>query len=117
MFEYLVAREQDEMFRTSVRDLSFPDGKTRKIETYRLVWSWYDRAIAYEFGPSKEWILDLVLKCANEENLSESQALGRVLDHVIKKDESDGLDYTDDNLQLFVAKQAMDRFQERKRKT
>lgn len=114
MFEYLVSREQDEMFRTSIRNLKFPDGKTRKIETYRLIWSWYDRALAYEHGPSKDWILNLVLKCAQEENLTVSQALGRVIDYVIKKDENDGLDYTDDNLQDLIAKQAIEKFQTRK---
>lgn len=112
MFEYLIAREQDEMFRTSVRHLEFPDDKTRKIETYRLVWTWYDRAIAYEFGPTQDWLLDLVLKCAQEENISESQALGRVLDHIIKKDESDGHDYTDDHLELNIAMKTVSKWSE-----
>lgn len=115
MFDYLLSREQDEMFRTSVRDISFPDGVTRKIETYRLVWRWYDRAMDYEFGPDKDWFLNIVLKCAKEESITIDEAFGKVLNHGIKKDESDGLDYTDDNLELLVAKRAKERFYDRKK--
>lgn len=117
MFDYLVTREQDEMFRTSARDLKFPDGETRRIETFRLVWSWFDRAIAYTYGPSENDILTMALRCADHENRTLDEALGRVLDYIIRDDESQGLDYTDDNIELLIAKQAMDRFQERKRKT
>ncbi|OUS37246.1 hypothetical protein A9Q94_06495 [Rhodobacterales bacterium 56_14_T64] len=116
MLDYLVSREQDEMFRTSVRDIDFPDGEIRRIETYRLVWQWYDRAGEYEFGPGKEWLLNIVLKCAVEESISVSESFGRVLNHVVKTDEAAGLDYTDDKLELLVAKQAMGRFYERKKK-
>ena len=98
------------MFRTSVRDIKFPDGTIRQLETYRIVWRWYDRATEYEFGPDKDWLLNLVLKCSDEEGISIDDALGRVLDYVLQKDEADGLDYTDDKLKLLVAKQAMDRF-------
>lgn len=62
VYDYLLEREQEELFRTSVRDIDFPDGKTRRIETYRLVWRWYDRAAEYEFGPDKDWLLNIVLK-------------------------------------------------------
>lgn len=115
MYDYLLEREQEELFRTSVRDIDFPDGKTRRIETYRLVWRWYDRAAEYEFGPDKDWLLNIVLKCAAEEGLSVDDALGRVLNHVIEKAESDGADYTDENLELLVAKQAMEKLQNRKK--
>ncbi len=53
MIEYLIEREREENFRTSTRTLTFPDGETRRIEAYRLVWAWFDRAIAFEFGPTE----------------------------------------------------------------
>ena len=115
MYEYLITREQDEMFRNDVRNIDFPDGQTRRIETYRLVWRWYDRALEYEFGPDKDWLLNLVLKCTIEEDLPINDAFGRVLNHVIQKDEADGMDYTDDKLELTIAKQAVERFHSRKK--
>lgn len=102
------------MFRTSVRSIDFPDGTTRRIETYRLVWRWYDRAMEYEFSPSQEWLLKTVLRCADHENIPIDDALGKVLDYVIGRDEAHGLDYTDDNIQLLVAQRAMERFRARK---
>ncbi|MEP3247770.1 MAG: hypothetical protein ABJN40_07410 [Sneathiella sp.] len=115
MFDYLIAREQDEMFRMDVRDIPFPDNQTRRIKTYRLIWRWYDRAMEYEFGPDNEWLLGLVLRCAEEESLSIDEAFGKVLEHTIRKDESDGMDYTDDNIELLVAQRAKDRFYSRKK--
>ncbi|TLP43456.1 hypothetical protein FDK21_18060 [Cohaesibacter sp. CAU 1516] len=102
------------MFRTSVRNLEFPDGVTRKIETYRLVWRWYDWALDYEFAPSQEWLLNTVLRCADHEGIPVDDALGTVLDYVIHRDEYlHGMDYTYDNLELLVAKQAMERYRSR----
>ena len=115
MFDYLIEREREEMFRTSARSLDFPDGVTRKLETYRLVWRWYDRVLEYEYAPSQEWLLNTVLRCADHEGISVDDALGTVLDYVIRRDEQQhGMDYTDDNLELLVAKQAMERFRSRK---
>jgi len=56
----------------------------------------------------------MVKRCAAEENLSLSDALGRVLDHIVMTDEAEGLDYTDDNLELDAAKRATKRFHDRK---
>lgn len=114
MLSYLHEREREEMYRTSARSLVFPDGKARRVEAYRLVWSWFDRAIAYEFGPDQREILELTLKCAKEESLGLEEALGRVLNYVIQRDEVGGMDYTDDDLQLLLAKRGMEKFQERK---
>ncbi len=105
------------MFRTSARSIEFPDDVTRKLDTYRLVWRWFDRALEYEFAPPKEWLLNTVLKCADHEGISIDDALGMVLDYVIRRDESQhDMDYTDDNLELLVAKRAMERYQKRKSK-
>lgn len=114
MFEYLVDREMDEMFRTSSRTLTFPDGTQERIETYRLVWAWWDRAMAYEFTYSEGEFLTMVQRCAADENRSLADALGRVLDYIVMTDEAEGLDYTDDNLELDAAKRATRRFHDRK---
>ena len=115
MFDYLKERELEEAFRITTRRLHFPDGEHRSVSAYRLIWRWYDRALAYEFGPDKDEILNLTLKCAVEEKLPLDQALGCVLDFVVALGESEGLDYTDDNLPLFVAKESMQKFYDRKK--
>jgi len=104
MLRYLIERENEEMFRTTTRDIQFPDGETRRIETYRLIWIWYDRAIAYTYGPAETQILNLTLKCAAEENSHLSEALGRVLNYILKTGETQGLDYTDDKLNIIIGK-------------
>ncbi len=114
MLNYLVERENEEMFRTTVRSLTFPDGETCRIEAYRLVWSWYDRLIAYEFGPDEDRILTLARQCSAEEDLPLSDALGRVVNYLLESYESMGLDVTDDPLELNLAQQPISQFHNRK---
>lgn len=110
MIDYLIEREREENFRTSTRILTFPGGEPRRIETYRIVWAWFDRALAYEFGPSESDILTTAIDCAEEESLPLDQALGRVLNYFVRQGEASGLDYTDDNVPLMLAKQGIRRF-------
>lgn len=114
MLDYLIERENDEMFRTSTRTLSFPDGRERRVEAYRLVWRWFDRSIAYEFGFDEETILRLTEKCEAEENLPVGQALGRVLNYFIGNLEAAGMDFTDDNLALSLGRERLQRLHARK---
>lgn len=114
MLDYLMARDQEEVLRTTARRLRFPDGETRRVEAYRLIWSWFDRAIAYEFGPDQDELLGLTIKCAEEEALPLGRALGRVLNYVIERDEARGMDYTDDNVALLLAKRAVTTFHKSK---
>ncbi len=114
MLTYLVDRENEELFRTAVRSLTFPEGETRRIEAYRLVWSWYDRLIAYEYGSTEDNILQATLDCSAEEGLELPDALGRVVNYMVELRESGGMDVTDDPLQLNLAQEAMSRFHSRK---
>lgn len=103
MFDFLIERENEEMFRTSSRTVTFPDGTTEKIAAYRLVWAWFDRCIAYEFGPSEQQLLYYTLRCMIEEKLDAGTALGRVVNFFAEDLERLGGDITDDNTQLLVA--------------
>ena len=114
MLDYLIDREKEEMFRVSTRILSFPDSEDRRIETYRLVWAWFDRVVGYEFGPDEDHILDLTLKCAGEEGLPLNEALGKVLNHLVRSYETDGLDMTDDPIALTLARKGVERFHAKK---
>ena len=115
MFEYLIERQREEDFRTSMRNLAFPNGETHRVEAYRLVWTWFDRFTAYEFGLSEEEILGFTLKCRNEESLPLGQALGRVVEYFVRHWEEGGMDITDDPIALMTAKRALGRFYDRKR--
>ena len=115
MFDYLIERQREEDFRTSTRTLTFPNGDTHRVEAYRLVWNWFDRFRAYEFGMSEAEILSFTLRCHEDEELPLGDALGRVLDYFVRDWEASGMDITDDPLELTLAKHGMQRFQERKR--
>lgn len=100
MFDYLVQREHDEMFRTSIRELEFPDGTRRKVEAFRLVWAWFDRSLNYEFGRDQMSLLTSTLDCAEEEKVDLGTALGKVLNRSVQNIENWGGDFTDDNIAL-----------------
>lgn len=109
MLSYLIEREKEEMFRTSTRTLDFPDGETRKIEAYRLVWSWFDRVIAYRFGPDEEELLNLTLEYASKGKVSLGEALGWALDGFVRVMETEGGgDITDDNVCLVASRRVAD---------
>ncbi len=115
MFDYLVEREQEENFRTSVRELKFPDGVTRKVEAFRLVWTWYDRTLAYEYAPDQDELLTYTLNTSRLNDMALGEALGWLLNDYAAWIEALGGDYTDDNLELLVAKRAIDRFDAKKK--
>ncbi len=116
MFNYLFDREKDELFRTATRILDFPDGASRQVTAYRLVWNWYDRSLAYDYGADREELLCHTLKCMETENLDDpGEALGQVLDYLVWHDEVlHSADYTDDDLVKLVAKRRMEKFRKRK---
>ncbi len=116
MFEYLIAREKEEMLRVSSRALSFPDGQCRKIEAFRLVWTWFDRVVACSWAPDEDELLEMTLNWADEKSVPVEEALGHLLDYFVRTSEEMGMDITDDTLKLSVARQQMERFHERKQK-
>ncbi len=116
MLSYLIERENEEMFRTSKRKIDFPDGVTRHIETYRLVWTWFDRVITSDDVPDETWILEAALQWSDEKGVSIADALGQLLNFIVSEVENNGADFTDDNLSLLVARQQMDKFKARKEK-
>ena len=116
MLTDLIERDNEERLRVSSRSLEFPDGETRRIETYRLVWRWFDHLIDYEFAPNEADVLRYTLNCSRDENRTLHEALGRVVEYlVVSYEGSSGIDLTDDPLHLLVARQAVARFHERNR--
>jgi len=106
MFLALLERDKEEALRCSTRTLHFPDGQSRTIKTYRLVWRWYDHILAYQFAPVEMDILTLALKGASEENISVAEALGQLVEHIVMETEQLGGDLTDDDLENLADKKA-----------
>jgi hypothetical protein len=113
MFDFLQEREREEWFRTDMRRLTFPDGKDRDVEAYRLVWLWFDRSIAYEFGLDQDEILGHALHCAEIEDVDLGMAIGLVLNHFIQRLEAQGADHTDDPIVQTLAKRGLTSFHAR----
>lgn len=114
MLDYLIERENEENLRASARDLTFPDGEIRRIETYRLVWSWFDRVKASAWGPDEETLLDMTLGWARQKSVPVDVAFPELIECVVKSAEELGMDYTDDGLALTIARQRVERFRNRK---
>lgn len=110
----LIAREQDEMLRTSTRTLTFPDGETRRVEAHRVTWAWFDRLIAYDYAPDEAHILKTALACVAEEVRAIGDALTRVLEILVLRTEDRVGEVTDHNLALVVAQRRMDERRRRK---
>lgn len=110
----LIEREQEEMLRTSTRTLTFPDGKARSIEAYRLAWSWFDRLIAHDYAPDQVHILKTVLACMDEEKLPIGLAFTRVVEFFVLRTEARVGDVTDDDIGQLVAKRRRQAWRERK---
>ena len=104
MFLTLLERDIEEALRCSTRTLDFPDGKSRKIKTYRLIWRWYDHIIAYQFAPNEHEILSHALKGAKQENIPLAEALAQLVEHIVMETERLGGDLTDDDVLLFINK-------------
>ncbi|WP_395173320.1 hypothetical protein [Roseibium alexandrii] len=116
MLEYLIDRENEEMLRAERRTLTFPDGETRTIQAYRLVWRWFDHLIAAEYGPSEETILQHTLQWAQEKSVPLEQALSELVDYTLKCTEDAGMDVTDDPYPLMLAREGLAKFTARKEK-
>ena len=115
MLDRLLERDHEDSLRTTKRKLDFPDGTTREIDAYRVVWRWYDNLIAYEFAADAPEILDYVLRCMEHQGCDEAEALGLVVEYLVIGTEHRGGDVTDDNLALQLAQRQKDKWRDRKR--
>lgn len=111
---YLVDREREEELRTSTRSLTFPDGEAYRIETYRLVWQWYDRLVDCDYSFEDDEIIAMIPRCAGHEGLEYDQAFIRVVAVLVGRMDRDGIDVTSDTLQLDVARKQMAKWNTRK---
>jgi len=114
MLDYLIDREHEEMLRVSSRTLTFPDGETRRIEAYRLVWAWFDRIVASSHVTDEAKLLEMTLAWANEKAVPLETAFGQLIECVVKTGETLGVDYTDDTIPLTIARDQIARFHSRK---
>lgn len=114
MLDHVLERDREEALRTTTRVLDFPDGTTRKVEAYRVVWRWFDHLCAYEFAADAPEILGYAQKTMAQKNYDEGEALALVVDYLVTGTEERGGDVTDDNPALMLAKSQMDTWRQRK---
>lgn len=111
---YLIEKQREEELRTSSRSIKFADGAVKRIEAYRLVWDWYDRLLACPYTFDEEEIIAMIPRCAEHEGQSLSDALTRVVSVLVGRLDRDGIDVTDNTLQLDLAREQMARWDARK---
>lgn len=109
MLRFLIERENEEILRPAARTLFFPDGTTHNIETYRLIWRWFDRLIECDFAPTEQRLLHYTLRCQEEEGLSLNDALVKVIGFFVQDLESLKLDVTDFDINALAAKKVASR--------
>ncbi len=90
----------------STRTLTFPDGIERPVQTWRVVWRWYDHLLAYEFCPPEDVILKDVLDQSSTEAMTAGETLASVVQAYVDFIETSGGDVTDDDIETVIARKA-----------
>ena len=123
MSAYLLEREKQELLKSETRQLDFPDGKTITICMNNVIWRWYDRIEADEFGSGMDNILAHCLKHSkDEENIRDGWTLDRIIAWRIEADvmflDHHGIDITETetDLKIMMAKKATMKFHARNSK-
>lgn len=114
MTTYLIERENEQMLRTSKRDFVFPGGQKRTLEAYRVVWIWFDR-IAKGGSFTEERMIEYLPNIAEENKTSLDEALGQLVEMILKAHDAENWDLTDDTLALTMARQGLESFYLRKK--
>ncbi len=114
MLEHLIERENEQMLRTSKRSFTFPDGKKRTLEAFRVVWTWFDRIIEAE-SYTEERIVDILPGFAEDLGLSFEEALPELIELIVKAHDLCDWDLTDDTMALTMARRGIDSFYLRKK--
>ena len=91
MIDYLIERENEEILRISKRNFEFPDGETRQIEVYRVVWNWYDRIVA-DGAYDEKSTLALTLQWMDEKKVSMNDAFAQSVECILKAHDEAGWD-------------------------
>lgn len=100
----LYERDRDEALRTSARTLTFPDGVVREIETYRMVWAWFDRLLAAPANLSGVGILRDAQRHAAEKDMPLADAFACVVEAYVARWEAMGVHLTDPEFDATVEK-------------
>ena len=103
----LYERDRDEALRISARTFTFPDGVVREIETYRMVWTWYDRLLAAPGNLSRDGLLRDAQRHAAEKDLPLADAFACVVEAYVARWEGMGVHLTDPEFDATVAKIAV----------
>lgn len=101
--DFLMDLEREALLRQKTRIVYLPQSDRCHVTAYALVWDWYDKLVHYRHGAGEDRIKQNWQACMDEEGLSASDALVRLVYVYAERAERFGLDITDDNVALNVA--------------
>ncbi|SMX28200.1 hypothetical protein TRP8649_02315 [Pelagimonas phthalicica] len=111
---FLMDLEREILLRKQVRQVELPGAGSHQVEAYALIWHWYDRLASFEFGVGEAKLRHYWQRCIDEENLSPSNALIRLVYVFTEGYQRDGIDIANHNLTLDLAQKHMAAWRERK---
>lgn len=111
--DVLLDLEREAWLRKESRSVAF-DGQIRRVESFALIWVWYDRLCAFRFGLGEERIKHYWQACMAEERLDAPSALIRVIAHLMRGYARAGVDIVDINIARDIAQKRMARWRDRR---
>lgn len=103
--DFLLDITAERLLRHQSRIIALPTSGPQQIEAYALVWQWYDHLLSYKHGAGEKKIKQNWEACMEEDGLSASDALTRLVYVYAQRAERLGLDLiSDDDTQLRIAR-------------
>ncbi|WP_299628373.1 hypothetical protein [uncultured Tateyamaria sp.] len=112
--DYLMDREREVLLKTCIRYIELPISGRQRIEAYDLVWTWYDRLLAYPHGNDEDRLHHFWERCIVEEGCTPSDALVRLVYEILEGYDERGVDIIDDAIALNIAHERMAAWRARK---
>lgn len=117
MSDYLLEREKDELLKAETRALPMPDGTSRNVSAFNVIWRWYDRGLAYDYGLEERSFLQEVVEINEHSGQTFDEDFAFSIDCIVKYWDEEGIDPTETDADLWIAaaRKATMRFHDRKR--
>lgn len=115
--DFLMDLEQERLLRKQTRIVDLPKAGRQHVEAFALVWTWYDRLLSYKHSAGEDQIKQNWQACMDEENLTASDALVRLVYVYTEGAERLGLDIADDPVALRAARKRQTAWRARNRRS
>lgn len=112
--DFLFDLEREVLLRKKTRIVDLPRMDRCHVKAYALVWDWYDRLVSYRHGAGEDRIKRNWQACMDQEDLSASDALVRLVYVYAEGAERLGIDFAEGSVALKVAQKNNAAWRERK---